>query len=108
MTEHEFRHSTLKYITKRIEARLEEKESHAKELEFLAWRTGYYVMPAIAVVFGNKGKNKYPDNPLKEKTVVVEDMELTEEEKEEWRSRIFGKLKDMGDKLKKNKLIEGE
>lgn len=86
----------------RMDAYKEQKEEEAKKLEFSAWRNGIYVLNAIGAAFGGN-KHKYPDNPLEEKTVVVEDMELTEEEKREWTMKLFGKLQKMADENKKAK-----
>lgn len=72
-----------------------------KKIEHLAWLTGAYVMHSIGASFSKK--IKYPDSPLSEKQVVVEDMELTEEEKEAGLQNLMAKLQGMADKFKKNK-----
>lgn len=70
-------------------------------LKYQCWLTGAYVKMAVAGFLDKR--NKYPDNPLEEKQVIVEDMELTEEEKEMWREKLFAKLHGMAQKNKKNK-----
>lgn len=52
-------------------------------------------------------KNKYPDNPLtqqEEEYIVVDDMELSEEEKEAYTKMWFERLEGMANK---NKLSKG-
>lgn len=96
MSKKEFLHSTMRDVNIRIENYKEEKEYEVKKMEHLAWMTGAFMQHAIAAAFSKKAK--YPESPLKEKEVVVEDMELTEEEKEEWRKRLLSKLHGMAQK----------
>lgn len=84
----------------------EDKENEAKRMEFAAWLTGLYVRSAITSSFNRK--SKYPENPLKEKEVVVEDMELTEDEKTIWSQRWLNKLTAMADKNKRYKESQGK
>lgn len=79
-----------------IEAFAERKKKEWESLEYQAWISGYYVMRGVAHIMSKK--NKYPDNPLKVEEVVVEDMELTEEEKEFYTDKLFGKLMAMKEK----------
>lgn len=99
MTKDEFFHSTLNDVYMRVMAHKEKEEAEAQKLEYLAWLAGAFNMSAIGSSFSKK--IKYPESPLKENYVVVEDMELTEEEKIEWQNKLFAKLQGMAKKHKK-------
>ena len=101
MTDYEFRHSTLRSISERKKI-LEEQEKYQEDLnQFIPWDIGRHVRIAITSSFDKK--IKYPDNPLSTKEVVVEDMELSEDEKQMWLNKWFGKLEMMGEKHKTGK-----
>lgn len=89
----------------RIDAAIEERENQVKYIEFQSWLTGAYVLRAIGCAMSKK--NKYPDNPLtqqEEEYIVVDDMELSEEEKEAYTKMWFERLEGMANK---NKLSKG-
>ena len=73
--------------------------------EYQAWLTGKYVQYAIGASFSRK--NKYPKNPMEEEKVIVEDMELTEEEKAFYTEKLFEKLENMAEKNRKYKEQNG-
>lgn len=100
MTEKEFRHATMTEINFRLKRYKEEKEYHAKEIEYQSWLTGLYVQNAIASCFGKKAK--YPKNPLEEKQ-VVEDIELTESQADFYREQFLKRLQRMENKFNKSK-----
>lgn len=104
MTEKEFRHSTMRDINLRLKAYKQEKEYKEKEIEYKSWLTGFYVQCAISSCFSKKAK--YPENPLKQK-VVVENMDLTEEEKERYRREFLERLQRMEKKFNKEKSKNG-
>lgn len=99
MTKEEFFHSTLTDVYMRITAYRDREEAEAQKLEYLAWLAGVYNTTGIGTLFSEKAK--YPESPLKENYVIVEDMELTEEEKVEWQNKLFAKLQGMANKHKK-------
>lgn len=98
MSKYEFMHSTLTDIHKRIEVYKESKEEEHKKLEYLAWRIGTYTIPAVGFVMDTKHRVKYPKNPIIDEEVVVEDMELTDEQKEEWTNKWIDRLSIMTNK----------
>lgn len=83
-------------IRLRIERFWEREKQKQKQMEYYAWLTGYFNQFAIGASISKK--IKYPSNPLEEKNVIVEDMELTEDEKIIWRNKLFGRLKKMSNK----------
>lgn len=95
----DFFHMTLATVKMHIHVFAKRKQEEMELIEYKAWLNGYFVMYATGANFSKK--IKYPENPLKENRVVVEDMELTEEEKIEWKNKIFGKLYKMGEKVKR-------
>ena len=98
MTKEEFLHSTMKDVELRIELYKEQNEYKLDTIHHLAWLIGNYDMHAINASFSKRGK--YPKSPLEKKEVVVEDMVLTEEEKEFYTKRFMAKLKFMANKNK--------
>lgn len=62
MTDHEFMHSTMKYVKLRIENYAKEMEAQTKRIEYQSWLTGLYVMNAISCSFNKHAK--YPKNPI--------------------------------------------
>lgn len=58
-------------------------------------------MNAIACSFSRK--HKYPKNPLHQEQVVVEDMVLTEDEKEYYRDQFVKRLQRMEKRFNKAK-----
>lgn len=90
---------TLATVKMHIQIFAKRKREEIEMIEYKAWMNGYYVMYATGANFSKK--IKYPENPTEEKQIVVEDMELTEEEKTEWKNKIFGKLHKMGEKVKR-------
>lgn len=107
MSKKEFLHSTMRDINLRIENYREEKEYEVKKLDYLAWRIGTFTIPAVGMVLDTKHKVKYPKNPLEVEEVIVEDMELTEEEKIEWTNKLFSKLTSMANKHKNRSVGKG-
>lgn len=97
MTYKEFLHSTPKVIRLCIEAFSKIRKNEWEKTEFLAWMTGQYIVYSIGVSFNGK-KVKYPENPLTPKRVVVQDMELTDEEREEQTKMLFDRLQNMMDR----------
>lgn len=81
-------------IRMEIEGYTERKKNEEEMIEHQSWLNGYYTMYAIGSNLSKK--IKYPKNPLEEEMVIVEDMELTEDEKISWRKKIFSKLKNIG------------
>lgn len=100
MTKHEFFHSTMKDVNIRIRDHQEKEENRVKELEYVAWMNGLYIRAAVASAFSKKAQ--YPENPLEQK-VIVEDMELTEEEKEKYRKSFVERLQRMQQRFNNNK-----
>ena len=91
-------------IKRQIEAFWKRRKNEWERTEYQCWLSGLYVLNAIGCSFSKKAK--YPDNPMIHKRVVVEDMVLTEEEKEKYRKELFGKLKHMGRKINERKEIK--
>ena len=91
-------HMTPLAIRLEIEGYAERKKIEVQLMEQQSWLNGYFTMHAIGANFSKK--IKYPDSPLQEKKVVVEDMELTEKEKMEWRNKLFSNLAEMTNKRK--------
>ena len=88
----------MRDIELRIESYKERMEYNADTINYLAWLIGNYDMQAINASFSKRGK--YPKSPLEKNEVVVEDMVLTEEEKEFYTKRFMAKLKFMANKNK--------
>lgn len=93
-------HMTPHAIRLEIEGYADRKKNEIELAEHQSWMNGYYTMHAIGANLSKK--IKYPKSPLEEERVIVEDMELTEEEKETWRNKLFNKLQNMGNKCKAN------
>lgn len=91
-------HMTPLALRLEIEGYSERKKNEIELIEHQSWLNGYFTMHAIGANFSKK--IKYPKSPLEEERVVVEDMELTEEEKVDWRNRIFSRLQEMGRECK--------
>lgn len=91
-------HMTPLAIRLEIEGYAERKKNEIELSEHQSWMNGYYTMHAIGANLSKK--IKYPKSPLEEERIVVEDMELTEEEKNNWRKKIFSRLQDIGKEYK--------
>ena len=62
------------------------------------WRLGLYIKAAIASSFNNK--NKYPEKPMLEEAEdreYIDASDWTEEQKEEYRMKLFGYLGELKD-----------
>lgn len=94
----------MRDVNLRIKIYRESAEYRAKEIEYHSWLTGLYVQNAIASCFNKKVK--FPENPLKEKTVVVEDMELTEEKADFYREQFLKRLQRMEKRFNNSKKNE--
>lgn len=92
MTEHEFYHSTMKYISARIDAFQEEEKTKWKLAEYHAWLAGAFVRSAVW------GK-KYPPCPIKDEMQELADQglqrELTEEEKTKYAEMMMARFEEM-------------
>lgn len=88
-------------IRRRIDAFWKQKKNDWERSEYESWLNGWYVMNAIACSFSRK--HKYPQNPLKQETVVVEDMVLTESEKDYYRDEFVKRLQRMEKRFNKAK-----
>lgn len=85
-------------IRLQIEAFWKTRKNEWEKAEYQSWLTGYYTMYAIGSNISRK--IKYPKNPMEEERVVVEDMELTEEEKIIYQEQLFNRLLLMSNKRK--------
>lgn len=88
-------------IKRYIEVYNKRKNDEWEQLEYNAWMNGWYVMNAIACSLNKK--HKYPENPLKKKQIIVDDMELTEEEKDNYRMQFLKRLQRMERRFNKAK-----
>lgn len=84
-----------------IEGFNEQKKNDWERAEYQSWLTGWYVMNAIGAVISKK--HRYPKNPMKEENVVVEDMVLTEDEKDYYRDQLVKRLQRMEKRFNKAK-----
>lgn len=92
---------TPKAITYTIDGFSKRRKNAWEKAEYESWLTGYYVLRAIGCAFSKK--NQYPKNPMQEETIVVEDMELTEDEKQMYTEKLFDKLIGMMEKHENHK-----
>lgn len=81
-----------------IEAFWNVRKNEWEKSEYQSWLSGYYVMHAIGCNLSRK--IKYPKNPMEEERVIVENMELTEEEKIIYQEQLFNRLLLMSHKRK--------
>lgn len=88
-------------IRRHIEAFWKRRKNEWEKAEYESWLSGWYVLNAIGTAFGKH--HKYPENPMKQKQVVVENMELTEEEADEYRKQFIKRLQRMETKFNKAK-----
>lgn len=93
--------STPHAIQITIESFWKSRKNDWERAEYQAWLTGYYVQYAIGASLSKK--IKYPKNPMEEETVVIEDMELTEEETIFYTEKFFAKLEHMAEKNRRYK-----
>lgn len=77
-------------VKRQIEAFSKQRKNEWERSEYESWLNGWYVMNAIACSFSKK--HKYPKNPMEQEKVVVEDMVLTEEEKDDYRNAFVKRL----------------
>lgn len=90
---------SMRSIKLEIEGFQDRKKNEWERTEYQSWLTGYYTLRGTSMLFSKK--NKYPENPLSVKEVVVEDMELTDEEKDEWAMKWLDRLERMSKPAKK-------
>lgn len=101
-----FMQSTPKVIKLTIDAYWENQKKSWEKIEYQSWLNGYYVMNAVGANFSRRVK--YPENPLKKEAVVVEDMELSEEEKTYYTEKLFERLQRMKDRNDRYKARQGK
>ena len=90
---------TLASIKRHVEGFRNRQKNDWERAEYQAWLTGHYVTYSIGVNISKKVK--YPKNPMEQEVIVVEDMELTDEEREYYTQKWFEKLQGMADKHNK-------
>lgn len=94
MTEHEFYHSTMKYIFAKIDAYTEAEKAKWKLAEYHAWLTGVFTRSAVW------GK-KYPDCPVKDEMNEIVDQsyerEVTPEEKQRYAEMLMARFEQMAE-----------
>lgn len=88
-------------IKQEIEAFWKNRKNEWERAEYQSWLSGMYVMNAIAASFSRK--HKYPKNPMEQKQVVQEDLELTEEQKDYYRNQFVKQLQRMEKRFNKAK-----
>lgn len=88
-------------IKRQIEVFWKQKKNDWERSEYEAWLNGWFVMNAIACSFSKK--HKYPKNPLQQEQVVVDDMVLTEDEKDYYREQFVKRLQRMEKRFNKAK-----
>lgn len=88
-------------IKRYIEVYNKRKNDEWEQLEYNAWMNGWYVMNAIACSLNKKCK--YPENPLIKQQTIVDEMELTEEEKDKYRMNFLKRLERMEKRFNKAK-----
>ena len=101
ITEKRFFKMTPAAIKRQIKAFWEQKKNDWERSEYESWVSGWYVMNAIACCISKK--HKYPKNPMEQKQLVVEDMVLTEEEKDYYRDQFVKRLQRMENRFNKAK-----
>lgn len=77
------------------------KKNEWEKAEYQSWLSGLYVMNAIGACFSRK--TKYPKNPMEQKNIVTEELELTEEQKDYYREQFFKRLQRMEKRFNKAK-----
>lgn len=87
---------TLATIKRHIEGFRKRQKNEWERSEYQAWLTGHYTMYAIGVHISKK--IKYPKNPMEQEVIVIEDMEITDEEREYYTQKWFEKLQRMANK----------
>ena len=101
LSERDFIHMTPASIRRHIDAFWKRRKNEWEKTEYESWLSGWYVLNAIGTAFGKH--HKYPENPMKQTQVVVEDLELTEEEADEYRKQFIKRLQRMEAKFNKAK-----
>lgn len=99
--ENDFLHMTMRSIKNAIEGFRKRQKNDWERIEYHAWLNGYYNMQAIGTYFSRKVK--YPQNPLNREQVVVDDMDLTEEEKDFYRDQFVKRLQRMEKRFNESK-----
>lgn len=88
-------------IKRQIKAYWEQRKNEWEKAEYQSWLNGWYTLNAIACSFSRK--HKYPKNPMEQEQVIVEDMVLTEDEKDYYRDKFVKRLQRMQKRFNKSK-----
>lgn len=92
---------TPKSIKLYIEGYWKRRKNEWEKAEYQSWLTSLYNISAIGCSISRKVK--YPKNPMEQEKVIVEDMMLTEEQKDDYRDAFVKRLLRMEKRFNKAK-----
>ncbi len=101
ISQKEFMKMTPSNLKLEISAYWNRQKNNWERAEYQAWLSGLYVMNAIGASFSKK--HKYPKNPMEQKQIVQEDLELTEQQKDYYRDQFVKRLQRMEKRFNKSK-----
>ena len=99
--ENDFLHMTLSAIENTISGFRKRQKNDWERAEYQSWLNGYYNMYAIGVNISKKVK--FPRNPMEQDKVIIEDMDLTDDEKDFYREQFVKRLQRMEKRFNESK-----
>ena len=101
LTEKDALKMTPKAVKLYIEGYWKRRKNEWEKAEYQSWLTGLYNISSIGCSISHKVK--YPKNPMEQQKVYVEDIDLTEEQKEAARQDFLARLQRMEKRFNKAK-----